>query len=525
MSSVAGATRERGSLDTGWIGRAPTDRRLVLMLVASLAVHALISFGPRWAALAGLWSPTDEAFEEPAVDAIPVDLLEERAGPEPAVEPPPPTPPEPVAEPSPAEPKEPAAPKAPAAPRPEPARPTPPADKPADKPGEGSLDDPVARAGLAGKAVDSNANVRLLLHMGVVRAHPLGARIGVLLERTPQWNDFFGAAGVDALNDVDHILVAGPQLRDSSNVVAVVQHRLSSDAVNAAFERLVARGGEWVEHQPPLVKARADRADRLFVAPNARVVAVVPPSAEKSARALSRKVGFPPAGTAALEAYVVTPWRVARGTGFKVPDTLRWARFEAEASESGGAIVQIEAEDESEELALEHAASLEKSVRAASTLDLGGGVLGGLASLAFGSSKQRFIERIQFVAHGKRIEGRLEFTRKQLATLLDLADAVLPPPPPRERFEPSPATTGDASGTTAPGAPAGSATSSPSGTAPTGSGQSTQPSPSAPAQPSPSAPSQATPAEPRAPATARPEAGEPPPVEPPAGSSPSPAEP
>lgn len=364
----------------------------------------------------------------------------------------------------------------------------PPVEKVPAKDGS-TLGDPVSRAGLAGQAVDSNANVRLLLHMAVVREHPQGRRVGALLERTPQWSDFFGATGVNALEDVDHVLVAGPQLRDSSNVVAVVQHHLSATQVEAAFERLVARGGQWVERTPAIVKARADRADRLFVAPNARVVAIVPPSAEKSARSLSKKVGFPSGGDVALEAYVVTPWRVARGTGLKIPDSIRWARFEVLPESRGGAIVRIEAEDASADEATVNAAHLERAVRAASTLDLGSGVLGGLASLAFGSSKQRFIEQIQFTAKDKLIQGRLEVTAKQLATLLDLLDAVLPPPRPRQRFDELPPqdapAAGTPSGTVSPDAAPAAPPSQSTSTAPSSEGAPAKVDPAPAAEPAP----------------------------------------
>ncbi len=457
--SVAHPTRLRGSGNTGWPAAGGREWRLWAMLGASVLGHILVTAGPLLLGLAGLWAFDQPVSDEPPVDAIPVDLLTDEPGAEP--EPPPTPPPEPAAV---ALPPEPDAPKT--APEPAAAKPVPPPQEPDEKPDKppGSLGDPVARAGLAGKAVDSNANVRILLHMSAVREHPLGTRIGGLLERAPQWSDFFGAAGVDPVRDVDHVLVAGPQLRDSSNVVAVVQHRLDQAAVTAAFERMVARGGEWIDHKPDIVKARADRAERLFVAPSSHIVAVVPSSAEKSARALSKNVRFSAAtGGVALEAYVVTPWRVARGTGIKIPESLRWVRIEVSPEVGGGALIRIEAEDGSPEQAAEDAPKLEKMVRAASTLDLGGGMLGGLASLAFGSSKQKFIEKIEFSSKDKMVLGSLVITKKQLATLLDLLDAVLPPARRVERFEPPAQSEPEKPTTPAPSNPMGSP---PSGTLP-----------------------------------------------------------
>src|SRR5690606_11264958 len=55
-----------------------------------------------------------------------------------------------------------------------------------------AIDNPVALVGKAGDVAKSNANLQLILYADRIREHPVGRRIGKLLPRLPQWNDFFG---------------------------------------------------------------------------------------------------------------------------------------------------------------------------------------------------------------------------------------------------------------------------------------------------------------------------------------------
>jgi hypothetical protein len=84
----------------------------------------------------------------------------------------------------------------------------------------------VALSGAAGKLADSGANVRIKIDTDKVRQHPLGPRIGEVLGRVPQWYDFLGPC--QARSDSRHrsLLITGPQLRDSSEVVAVLKYNV-----------------------------------------------------------------------------------------------------------------------------------------------------------------------------------------------------------------------------------------------------------------------------------------------------------
>ncbi len=430
----------RVDLETPWRGRRDTTRRRLLTLGGvSLLLH--LGLTP-WAALLGLtsWLPDwdSKSEPEPPVNAIPVDLVTDpRALPEPA---PPPKPPLPPPDPKPPQPPPPRPPEPPSPPEPTPAPKTEPEPEPAPEPEtpkpeepppaeepaplDAPIADPLALSGPVAKLADSNINVSLVLYADGVRKHPLGSRIGRILQSTPQWRDFFGPAHIDPINDIDRVLIAGPQLRDSSNVVAVVQHSLPDERIEAGLDALIARGGgEWIKGgKSKMARTRADRADRFIVLPSKGVVAVVPPSAEKAARALGTKTKFPkgPAGVA-LVAYVVTPWRALMGLPVKVPKSIAWVRIEVRPRADGGAVARLVAQDGSPEEAALHAKDVEQMIRAATELDFGKmGGLGALGSLVFGEKKHKMLERVALSSEENRIVGTIEADLEQLSLLVDL---------------------------------------------------------------------------------------------------------
>lgn len=442
------ARRESGSLasssvtsvdpETQWRGRRDTTRRrFSVLVVVSLLLH--LGLTP-WGSLLGLASwlpdPDDELPPEEALTAIPVDLLTDpRAVPEPAPppkplpppdpKPPPPPPPKPPEPPGPPEPTPPPTPETEKPPEPEPPReePKPPEANDPKEP----IGDPVALSGAAGKVADSNANVRLVLYADTIRDHRLGPRVGRLLQNTPQWKDFFGPAGVDPVKDIDRVLIAGPQLRDSSNVVAVVQHSLPQKRIEEGLGALIARGGgEWVEGgRSKMARTRADRAERLIVLPSKGVVAVVPPSAEASAKKLGRETRFPagPPGVA-MQAYVVTPWRALKGLPVSVPKSIEWVRVEVRPREDGGATARLVAEDESPDQASKHAAEIEHMLRGAADLLANANLGAAIGNWMFGGKKKKAVERIEVTAEEKRIVGTIEVNADQLTSIIQLVEGL-----------------------------------------------------------------------------------------------------
>jgi hypothetical protein len=270
---------------------------------------------------------------------------------------------------------------------------------------------------------DSNANVRITLYTERIRQNPLGARLGPLLGSLYQWRDFFGPAGVDPIRDIDQIYIVGPQLRDSSNVVAILRHHLPQAKMRAAIDRIVVAdklGGQWLDAGVPVASAHADGSERRFVLANAETVVVTPPSAYAATVAAGKLLHLMPSkGPEAALIYLATPWRAFLGLPIKVPESIRWARIRITPTTDGGATAEIEAEDEDPEKAAQDATYLTRTADALSQLNLG--FLGSL----LGQQSHRFIEHIGFTADGKMIRGSATVTADQLSSAIDLAAAFM----------------------------------------------------------------------------------------------------
>ena len=448
---------------THWRGPADTSSaRFAKLLVVSVLLHVPLT---PWAALVGLlslWSPPPEDVDAPPITGIPIDVIEDEPPPARAPEAPaatgePMTAEEPVVVAPPKKPKKPkviidaGAPDA----------------EVADGGLDGGLDGGVADAGAldAGKAAsdagavaderdagaaadagpandagakpisdpsvvagvkrvaDPNANVRITLYTEKIRANPLGARIGPLLSSLYQWRDFFGPTGVDPIKDIDQIYIVGPQLRNSSNVVAILRHHLPAAKMRAAIDSLVradTQGGQWLDAGVPVASAHADGAERRFVIANPQTVVVTPPSAFSAAAAAGKQLTLRPAtGPEAALIFLATPYRAFAGLPIKVPESIKWARIRITPSADGGASAEVDAEDENAEAASEDAAYLTRTTNALSQLNLG--FLGSL----LGQSSHRFIEHVGFTSEGKMIHGTAQITADQLQTALDMAGAFL----------------------------------------------------------------------------------------------------
>jgi len=266
---------------------------------------------------------------------------------------------------------------------------------------------------------DSNANVRLSLFMDRVREHPLGNQLGQLLKSVYQWRDFFSPASLDPVKDFDRIFLFGPQLKDSSQVAAFLQHNMHPARIRKAIDGLVKRSGTgsaWLKgSKNPAARAVADRSQRLFVMYPNHVVAVVPPGAEKDALSLP-ELNLPAAkGEELARAFVKTPSRALLGTRFSLAQSIRSAEIRVYAGDEGGARIEAELEDESSEAAARNSRQIKRDV---DTVTLANNWL---------LSGSRFAEPLQIRTEDNQIRATLHVTRPQAERILRIAEAYLTP--------------------------------------------------------------------------------------------------
>jgi hypothetical protein len=430
--------------ETHWRGQTDTDRRLRWFVLLSVLLHAPLTPLLGLVGLLGfLVAKKPSPVPLDPLTTIPVDLLEGEdlgpAAPPPAVT----AAPEPAA-------VEPEAPKTKPKQKPKPPvedagvadAEAPDAGPPDAAVGDAAADAAVSDGGIASadggapnpmatltgearKVIDQDANVRLVIYPEKIRNHPLAPRIGQLLGSVYQWRDFFGPSKLDPIRDVDRIMIVGPELRDSTNVAAIIQHNVGASRMHDALDALVQADpdhGTWLDAGVPAATAYADRAPRVLVMPSPNVVVVVPPGLRDVALALKRPRIPKATGSEVVWAYAVTPWRPARALGVQLPKSLKWAKVWVTPSEGGGAVVEAEAEDESPEAASTHASALNAQIQDALSTVASFSMLG---QMLLGTKAVRLVEHVEITAAGDKLHGTATLTEEQIERIFEQLQGVL----------------------------------------------------------------------------------------------------
>jgi hypothetical protein len=222
----------------------------------------------------------------------------------------------------------------------------------------------------------------------------------------------------------------------SADVVAVLKYGVSQPSMRRAIDGIVNREpkGEWLDTKVPAARARADRAERVFVLPEGKrhVVLMVPLHLKDDALDKAPHMSFPAiGGNAAVVAVISTPWRALLGLRMpvEVPHTIASATLSVTPSEDGGAVLHVEARDETPEAAESDAALLTRAINTLTQRDVGA-----LGALLFGGQTLSLIEPIELRADKATIRGDARVTPRQLERILGFAegwvDAVTAPRPP-----------------------------------------------------------------------------------------------
>jgi len=282
--------------------------------------------------------------------------------------------------------------------------------------------DPLGLAGKAASVADPNANVKLLLINERLRGLAIAPRLGRLVARLPQWASFFGPTGLDPVRDIRRLYVAGPQFRSSSEVVALIEYEVPRPSMQKAIDSIVKREpkGEWLDAPIPAARARADRADRVFVLPKSRVLLMVPPRLKDDAIAKAPGLSLPSIpGSAVVVAFVANPWRALSGhsTPVEIPKTISSVSITATPSEDGGAVLHVEARDATAATAAENAVVLTRAINLLTQRNVGA-----IGAILFGGQKLSLIEPIDLRSEGTTIRGDAIVTPRQLERLIGFAE-------------------------------------------------------------------------------------------------------
>ena len=279
--------------------------------------------------------------------------------------------------------------------------------------------DPLVAAGSPSSLAEKNPNVTIFIAGDRLRKYELGAMFGDVLSAIPEWKTFIRTILIEPVNYVDHMLIAGPQLRDSSKVVVVMDLNVPDAKARATIDGIIKRSkppGKWLEGKPvPAATGQAAKSERIFaMVPGKHLVVVLPASARDQLPRVKAAKPFKKSSAVGISLYLVNPANAFKGLPFKIPNTLKWLRINVIPTDDSGVDVVLEAEDKDESLAREHAAQLELLIESLRSYEV-----------PFLGTKVEILGKTSFTSEGSFIRARTHATKKQLIYIMGFAKKQL----------------------------------------------------------------------------------------------------
>jgi hypothetical protein len=259
----------------------------------------------------------------------------------------------------------------------------------------------------------SPAEGEIVVRTDVLRGHPVGARLGPILETWPGWRATLHAIANDPVVDLDWIDITGPSDARAGRMLA--RTAITADAaLDGRLVALQARSAEpALGHVAPGVSAAAARLDgalRVVFRAQPRLVAVTPASRGPAISGVLLRARVRDPSTAALEAVradVPQPHDVVRA----VPEGIRRMKAQVFALTSGDADATADGECATPEDAKRAAAALAETI-ARQNSPLARMLTHGL------------LDAIVVGVDGPTVKVRLHATRDQLDAVVGLVSAM-----------------------------------------------------------------------------------------------------
>ena len=279
---------------------------------------------------------------------------------------------------------------------------------------------PEAMFGMSKVVNAGTQNIVLGMNVALIRKHPVGSRMGPILQAIPQWREFVKGApqAVDPIRDTDWILIYGPSLIHTDRDAVLVKYNVSDDAVDATMAAIgsgYAKGGPFDTGVPgvPASLGFADNAQRVFMRPQSKLLVIVPPSHAKEAASTYRKQApRGPSPNEALRLVVHHPANQIAIPGLKFSQSLTELRHWIVPRADGGADVFVEGDCTDETAANESADALTDLLRRQN-------------SLGVRFATRGLLNKAVVTADGSKIKMHLEVSQEQLEAILQLVAAAL----------------------------------------------------------------------------------------------------
>lgn len=295
------------------------------------------------------------------------------------------------------------------------------ADASAATPGSNGPRDPESMFGLSKVVNAGTQNIVLGVNVALIRKHPVGARMGPILQAIPQWRDFLKGAQspVDPIRDTDWILIYGPSLIHTDRDAVLVRYNASDSAVDQTISSIAKsydKGGPYDAGVPgvPGSLGFADNGQRVFLRPQSKLLVIVPPSHAHEAAVTFRKQSprGPPA-TEAMRLIVHNPANQIAIPGLRFSNSLTEIRlWIIPRLNDGGADVYAEGDCTDEAAATDSADRLTELIKKQN-------------SLGVRFATRGLLNNAQVVPEGKQIKLHILANAEQLEAVLQLVAAAV----------------------------------------------------------------------------------------------------
>jgi hypothetical protein len=301
-------------------------------------------------------------------------------------------------------------------------------------PGENGPRDPESMFGLSKAVHPGTVNVTLGVNVALIRQHPVGARMGPIMQSLPQWRDFLkgSQAAVEPIRDTDWILIYGPSLIHTDRDAVLVRYNANDSAVDqtiAGIAKTYDKGGSFDAGVPGVkaVLGFADNGQRVFLRPQSKLLVIVPPShAHEAAVVFRKQVPKGPPAKEAMRLVVKNPANqiAIRGLKFdgKLTEIRLWIvpQLPGDGGADGGADVYAEGDCTDEATANDSADKLTE-------------LLKNQNSIGVRIATRGLLNNAKVVADGTKIKLHVAASQEQLEAILQLVAAslnvTLAPPP------------------------------------------------------------------------------------------------
>jgi hypothetical protein len=264
-------------------------------------------------------------------------------------------------------------------------------------------------------------NIVLVVNSAVIRKHPVGARLGPVIQQIPQWRDFLKGSQsvVDPIHHTDWILIYGPSLIHTDRDAVLVRYNVSDDIVDKAVDavaRTYDKGGPYDAGVPGVVASRghADNAERIFMRPQPHLLVIAPPAhAYIAAKTYKTNTPRAPSPKEAMHLLVRKPHQQIAIKGLKFKEQLKTIDLWIEPRADGGADVHALGTCTDEQCAIDTADQMNDVIKQQNS------------SIGVRIATRGLLNNAKVVAEGNKAKLDLVVTQDQLEAFLQLVAAAV----------------------------------------------------------------------------------------------------